>query len=73
MVGVAPLEKTVLAALAASPRNLTAVSFLQLEKVAGPIMVTTSPGVPAGAISAFDISQPVGEGMLYFIIQEGGN
>ncbi len=33
----------------------------------------TSPGVPAGAISAFDISQPDGKGMLYFIIPEDGN
>jgi len=43
------------------------------EYVSGKRIYATSPGVPAGAISAFDISQPAGEGMLYFIIPEDGN
>ena len=43
------------------------------EYRSGKRIYVTSPGVPAGSISAFDISQPAGEGMLYFIIPEDGN
>ncbi|MDB4537800.1 hypothetical protein N9230_04215 [Akkermansiaceae bacterium] len=43
------------------------------EYMSGKRIDVTSPGVPVGAISAFDISQPDGEGMLYYISPEGGN
>jgi len=43
------------------------------EYMSGKRVDITSPGVPVGAISAFDISQPDGEGMLYYISPEGGN
>ena len=43
------------------------------EYVSGKRIYATSPGVPLGAISAFDISQPDGKGMLYFVIPEEGN
>lgn len=43
------------------------------EYRSGKRIYVTSPGVPAGSISAFDISQPDGKGMLYFIIPEDGN
>lgn len=43
------------------------------EYITGKRVNVTSPGVPVGAISAFDISQPDGEGLLYYIVPESGN
>ena len=43
------------------------------EYLTGKRVNVTSPGVPIGAISAFEVAQSGGKGLLYFIIPEGGN